>query len=81
MLAQIIRFRFGNHAQQKLTSRLEFQQPAVDEIRSGLLFGAGVEALGEPWELLGVRGGYGGGWVRKCYLMLTGRGRWARDGG
>ena len=52
MLAQVIRLRFGNHAPQKLTSRLDFQQQAIDEIRNDFLFGAGEEALGEPWELV-----------------------------
>ncbi len=34
----------------------------------------------EGGELLGGRGGYRGGWVRKCYGILTGRGRWAKSG-
>jgi len=37
-----------------------------------LLGGAGEEGLGKGWELLGVRGGCGSGWVRKCYGILTG---------
>ena len=57
MLAQVIRLRFGNHAPQKLTSRLDFQQQAIDEIKNDFLFGAGEEALGEPWELAVAMGG------------------------
>jgi len=40
----------------------------------------GLAEVWELWALLGVRGGYWGGGVRKCYFILTGRGRWARDG-
>jgi hypothetical protein len=47
-----MRFRFGNPAPQKLTIRLDFQQQAIDEIKNDFLFGAGEEALGEPWELV-----------------------------
>jgi len=35
--------------------------------------------LGKGREVVGGRGGYGSGWVRKCYGILTGRGRWAKN--
>jgi len=57
----------------------EFHQQAVDKVGGDDLGGAGEEGLGEG-EVLEGRGGYGGGWVRKCYGILTALGRWARDG-
>jgi hypothetical protein len=39
---------------------------AADEVRGNHLSGAGEEGLGEDWEDLGGRGGYGSGYVRKC---------------
>ena len=45
---------------------LAFHQQAADEVGGNLLSGAGEETLGESWEVLGKRGGYGSGCVRKC---------------
>ena len=36
-------------------------QQAADEVGGNLLGGAGEEALGEDWEVVGGRGGYGSG--------------------
>jgi predicted ribosomally synthesized peptide with nif11-like leader len=58
----------------------EFHQQAADEVGSNLLGGAGEEGLGQGWEVLDRRGGYGGGWVRKCPGMLTGLMGWASNG-
>jgi predicted ribosomally synthesized peptide with nif11-like leader len=44
-----------------------------------LFRGTGEKRLGKGWEVLDGRCGYGGGWVRKCYGILTGLGRWAKD--
>jgi predicted ribosomally synthesized peptide with nif11-like leader len=35
---------------------------------------AAEDGLGAPWEVLDSRGGYGSGFVRKCWEVLTGRG-------
>jgi len=56
-----IRLRFHNHTPQQLAIGLAFHQQATDELRGDLLRGAGEEGLGEDWELLGGRGGYGSG--------------------
>jgi len=56
-----IRLRFHNHAPQQLAIRLALHQQAADELRCDDLGGAGEEALGERWELLGGRDGYGSG--------------------
>ena len=56
-----IRLRFYNHAPQHLARRLAFHQLAADEVGSNLLGGAGEEGLGEGWEALDRRGGYGSG--------------------
>jgi len=53
-----IRLRFHNHTPQQLAIRLPFHQQAADELGCNLLGGAGEEGLG---EVLGGRGGYGGG--------------------
>ena len=53
-----IRLRFHNHAPQQRATFLAFHQQAADELGGDLLGGAGEEALG---EVLGGRGGYGGG--------------------
>jgi len=58
-----IRLRFHNHAPQQLAIRLALHQQAADELGGNLLGGAGVEGVG---EVLGGRGGYGCGLVRKC---------------
>ena len=55
----------------------EFYQEAADEVGGNLHGGAGAEGLGKGWELLGVRGGYGSGWVRLCLGVLTPTGGWA----
>ena len=75
-----IRLRFHNHAPQQLARRLPFHQQAADEVGSDDLGGAGEEGLGQGWEVLDRRGGYGGGWVRKCPGMLTGLMGWASNG-
>ena len=54
---------FHNHAPQQLTSGLAFHKQAADELGGNLLGGAGEETLGEDWESVGGRGGYGGGLV------------------
>ena len=59
----------------------EFHQQAADKVGGDDLGGAGEEGLGEGWEVLDGRGGYGSGWVRECYGTLSGRGRWAKNGG
>jgi len=46
-----------------------FHQQAADEVRGNDFGGTGEETLG---EVLDGRGGYGCGWVRKCYGILTG---------
>ena len=58
-----IRLRFHNHAPQQLAIGLAFHQQAADELGGDNLSGAGEEGLG---EVLGGRGGYGVGLVRKC---------------
>ena len=60
-LGLAIRLRFHNHAPQQLAIGLAFHQKASDELGCDDLSGAGEEALGESWEVLGGRGGYGGG--------------------
>jgi hypothetical protein len=40
---------------------LPHQKQAADELGCNLLGGAGEEGLGEGWEGLGGRGGYGSG--------------------
>ena len=57
-----IRLRFHNHAPQQLAIRLALHQQAADELGGNLLGGAGEEGLG---EVLGGRGGYGGGFCEE----------------
>ena len=64
--ALAIRLRFHNHAPQQLARRLPFHQQAADEVGGDQLGGAGEEGLGESWEVVGGRGGYGGGFVSFC---------------
>jgi hypothetical protein len=40
---------------------LAFHQQAANQLRGDHLSGAGEEGLGERWEVLGGRGGYGSG--------------------
>ena len=54
---------FHNHAPQQLATFLAFHQQPADELGANLLGGAGEETLGEDWESVGGRGGYGGGLV------------------
>ena len=61
-LALAIRLRFHNHAPQQLAIRLAFHQQAADQLGGNLLGGAAEEGVG---EVLGGRGGYGSGLVRK----------------
>ena len=56
-----IRLRFHNHAPQQLHSGLALHQQAADEVACDLLGGASEEGLGEGWEFLDGRGGYGNG--------------------
>ena len=58
-----IRLCFHNHAPQQLASGLAFHKQAADQLGGNLLGGAGEETLGEDWESVGGRGGYGGGLV------------------
>ena len=58
-----IRLRFHNHAPQQLATFLAFHQQAADQLGGNELSGAGEETLGEDWESVGGRGGYGGGLV------------------
>ena len=61
-----IRLRFHNHAPQQLATFLAFHQQATDQLGGDDLSWAGEETLGEDWESVGGRGGYGSGFVRKC---------------
>ena len=70
-LTLAIRLRFHNHAPQQLAIRLALHQQAADQLGSNQLGGAGEEGLGEGWEVLGGRGGYGDGFGD----------RWRRLGG
>ena len=66
-----IRLRFHNHAPQQLAIGLALHLLAADEVGCDDLDGAGEEGLGEAWEVLGGRGGYGSGLMRKCLGILT----------
>ena len=61
-VALAIRLRFHNHAPQQLAIGLALHQQAADELGGNLLGGAGEEGLG---EVLGGRGGYGGGFCEE----------------
>ena len=61
-----IRLRFHIHAPQQLAMCLAFHQQAANQLGGNLLGRAVEEGLGEGWELLGGRGGYGSGLMRKC---------------
>ena len=61
-----IRLRFHNHAPEQLTRGLALHQQAANELGGDDFGGAGEERLGEGWELLGGRGGYWSGSLRKC---------------
>ena len=50
-------------APQQLATFLAFHQQAADQLGGNELGGAGEETLGEDWESVGGRGGYGGGLV------------------
>jgi len=65
-LALAIRLRFHNHAPEQLARGLAFHQQAANQLGGNLLGGAGEEGLGEGWDVLGGRGGYGSGSMRKC---------------
>jgi hypothetical protein len=65
-LALAIRLRFHNHAPQQRARWLPFHQQTANQLGGNLLGGAGEETLGEGWEVVGGRGGYGSGYVRKC---------------
>jgi hypothetical protein len=60
-LALVIRLRFHNRAPQQLTRGLAFHQQAANQLGSDDLSRAAEEGLGEDWEVLGGRGGYGSG--------------------
>jgi len=70
-----IRLCFHNHAPQQLTCGLAFHQQAADELGGDDLSGAGEEGLGEGWEVLGERGGYGSGLGDGAFL------HWRKVGG
>ena len=57
-----IRLRFHNHAPQQLPSGLALHQQAADEVGGNQLGGAAEEGVG---EVLGGRGGYGGGFCEE----------------
>ena len=59
-----IRLGFNHHAPEQ-AFLLAFHQQATDEVGGDQLGGASEEGLGEGWEALGGRGGYGSGlyWV------------------
>jgi len=59
---------------------LPFHQQAADEVGGNLLSGTGEETLGEGLEVLDGLVDYRGGWVRKCYGILTGLMGWANGG-
>jgi len=58
-----IRLRFHKYAPQQLAIGFAFHQQAADEVGGNLLSGAGEKGLGEGWEALDGRGGYGSGLV------------------
>ena len=60
-LALAIRLRFHNHTPQQLSTCLAFHQQAANQFRCHLFRGAAEEGLGEGWEVLDGRGGYGSG--------------------
>ena len=62
-LALAIRLRFHNHAPEQRAIGLAFHQQAANELGGNDFGGAGEEGLG---EVLGGRGGYGSGLMRKC---------------
>jgi hypothetical protein len=45
---------------------LPFHQQAANKVGGNDFGAAGEEGLGQGWEVLGGRDGYGSGWVRKC---------------
>ena len=57
-----IRLRFHNHPPKQLATCLALHQQAADQLRRHFFCGAGEEGVG---EVLGERGGYGGGFVWK----------------
>ena len=71
-----IRLRFHNHAPEQLTRGLAFHQQAADQLGGNLLGGAAEEGLG---EVLGGRGGYGGGLGDGGFIRLT-ESRWSGVG-
>ncbi len=48
------------------TVELAFHQQAADELGGNQLGRAVEETAGQGWEVVGGRGGYGSGFVRKC---------------
>ena len=62
-LALAIRLRFHNRAPKEVAIGLAFHQQAANELGGNLLGGAAEEGLG---EVLGGRGGYRCGLMRKC---------------
>ena len=72
--ALAIRLRFHKYAPQQRPSGLALGQQAADELGGYPLGRASEEGLGEVLEGLG---GYGGGFVWKWRVLLTGQGRWA----
>ena len=52
---------FHHHSPQQAAVLLAFHQQATDKVGGDQFGGAGEEGLGEGWEVLDGRGGYGGG--------------------
>ena len=56
-----IRLRFHNHAPEQAAVCLAFHQPAANQFRGNDLRWTAEEGVGQRWEVLGGRGGYGNG--------------------
>ncbi len=63
-----IRLRFHNHAPHQLARGLAFHQQAANQLGGDHLCGAAEEGLGEGWEVLRGRGGYGSGSCFSTFL-------------
>ena len=63
-----IRLGFNRHTPKQAAVLLAFHQQATDELGGNPLGRSGDKGLGEGWEVLEARGGYGSGC---CCLALT----------